>query len=312
MSKLFNEDLGISSNKTTLAKLQNKFSNYDPSYVSIATMSTLNDFREWLELIWKQYKPYADGNFPNEFKYQFYQRAWELYLGSTLINRDYALGTHDSVGPDFKIPYEDKGLERSAWIEAIAVKKGDGKDKVPDIKYGVAVSVPEQEMLLRLTSGLGEKYQKYLSYLRGGIVEPSDPFIIAIDRSALEHTDPQIPLILKCLFAIGHQVLFIKSNKPLPKTEESNWFGREKVNKISGSEVPMLLFRDSDFEDISAVIYCANNILNSPRDAKLMGNNFVIVHNPFAKNPFPENFFKFGEEWKQEGEQLKKIKTPNR
>lgn len=304
MSKLFNEDLGISSNRTALVKLQKKFSSYDPSYVSIATMSTLNDFREWLELIWEQYKPYADTNFPNEFKKQFYQRAWELYLGGTLLNRGYTLGNHSNTGPDFKIPYGDKNI----WIEAIAVKKGDGKDKVPDIKYGVAVSVPEQEMLLRLTSGLGEKYQKYLSYLRSGVVESSDPFVIAIDRSALEHTDPQIPLILKCLFAIGHQLLIIKSDRPLPKTEGSNWSSREKVNKISGSEVPMLLFRDSNFEGISVVIYCANNILNSPRDPKLMGNNFVIVHNPFAKNPLPENFFKFGQEWKQDGEQLKKIR----
>lgn len=309
MSILFNEDLGSTSNRKGLIKLQNKFSGYDPSYVSIASMDTLSGFRKWLEFVWKQYKPYSDTNFPNEFKKQFSQRTWELYLGVALLNRGYTLGEHRDVGPDFKIPLDDKN---SVWIEAISVKKGDGQDKVPEIKYGKAIDVPEKEMLLRLTSGLGEKYQKYLSYLQSNIIKSNDSFVIAIDRSDLQHTDPQIPLIFKCLFAIGHQVLLINSTKPRPKTEGSNWSSREKVNKMSGNEVPMLLFRNSDFESVSAIIYCTTNILNSPRNPKYMGNNFVVVHNPFAKNPLPENFIKFGEEWKLEGDQLKKIQGVRR
>lgn len=304
MSKLFNENLGTASNRIELDKLKKKFSRYDPSYVAISTMTTRPGFRTWLEFVWKQYEPYADSNFPNEFKKHFSQRAWELHLGSTLLNRGYTLGNHSNAGPDFKIPYKD----RSIWIEAIAVEKGDGQDKVPNIEYDKAMDVPEKEMLLRLTAGLKEKYRKYLSYLKDGLVSKNDPFVIAIDRSPLEHPDAQIPLILKCLFAIGHQVLFLKKEKPQPKTEGSTWSAREKVNKISGSEVEMLMFRDSSFEGISAVIYCSQDILNSPRDPSQMGNNLVVVHNPFAKNPLPDNFFKFGDTWKQDGDQLKKIK----
>lgn len=303
MTKLFNENLGTASNRVELDKLKKKFSNYHPTYVAISTMTTRPKFRDWLESIWKQYEPYADSNFPNEFKKQFNQRAWELHLGSTLINRGHVLGNHSNTGPDIKIPYKSKNV----WVEAITVEKGDAQDKVPDIEYGKAMDVPEKEMLLRLTAGLREKYRKYLTYLKGGLIGQDDPFIIAIDRSPLEHPDAQIPLILKCLFAIGHQVLFIKREKPQPRTEESTWSAREKVNKISGSEVEMLMFRDSSFEGISAVIYCPWNILNIPRDPKKMGDNFVIVHNPFAKNPLPNNFFRFGDMWKQEGDQLQKI-----
>jgi len=198
---------------------------------------------------------------------------------------------------------EDKNI----WIEAIAVEKGEGQDKVPNIEYGKAIDVPEKEMLLRLTAGLKEKYRKYLSYLKDKIVNQNDFFVIAIDRSHLEHMDAQIPLIFKCLFAIGHQVLFLKKGKPQPKTEGSIWSTREKVNKISGSEVEMLMFRDSSFEGISAVIYCDKNILNSPRNYNQMGSNFITVHNPFAKNPLSDKFFNFGDTWKQEGEQIKKI-----
>lgn len=302
MTKLFNENLGTASNSKQLAKLKAKFNTYHPSYIALATMTTRPDFRNWLEAIWVQYEPYADTNFHSEFKKQFNQRAWELHIGSVLLNRGYTLGSHSNTGPDFKIPYKDKNI----WIEAIAVEKGHGQDKVPNIEYGKTMDVPEKEMLLRLTAGLREKHQKYLSYLYDNLISKNDPFIIAVDRSPLEHMDAQIPLVLKCLFAIGYQVLFLKREKPQPKTKGSTWSAREKVNKISGSEVEMLMFRDTSFEGISAVIYCTQDILNSPRDPNQLGDNFVIVYNPFAKNPLPDNFFKFGDTWKQEGEQIKK------
>jgi type I restriction enzyme S subunit len=209
MTKLFNENLGIASNRIELDKLRRKFNQYDPSYVAISTMTTRPEFREELEVLWKQYEPYADSNFPNEFKKQFNQRAWELHIGSTLLNRGYALGVHSDSGPDFRISHKNKDV----WIEAVAIEKGKGKDKVPDIEDGKAMDVPEQEMLLRLTAGLIEKHRKYLSYLKNNNVSKDDPFIIAIDRSPLDHPDAQIPLILKCLFAIGHQILFLKGTK---------------------------------------------------------------------------------------------------
>jgi len=305
MSKLFNENLGIATNSTELAKLKKKFSSYDPFYVAVSTMTTRPEFREWLGTVWQQYEPYADTNFVSEFKRQFAQRAWELHLGATLINRGYKLGNHRNTGPDFKILDEN----RNVWVEAIAVKKGDGNDKVPNIEHGKAMDVPEKEMLLRLTAGLVEKYQKYLSYLKSGQVNSNDPFVIAVDRSDLEHPDAQIPLILKCLFAIGHQVLFLKTNKPKPKTEGSTWSAREHVGKKSGSDIGMFMFRDSSFEGISAVIYCARNILNSPRNHKQIGDGFVVVHNPFAKNPLVDGFFKFAETWKQEGKRLRKLES---
>lgn len=303
MSKLFDEKLGTASNNKELAKLKKKFKTYDPIYVAVSTMTTRPEFRDWLESAWKQYEPHSDANFPNEFKKQFSQRAWELHLGVTLLNSGYALGSHSKAGPDFKIPYEDMNV----WIEAIAVEKGDGQDKVPNIKYGKEMDVPEKEMILRLAAGLREKHRKYLSYLDQGFVSQSDPFVIAIDRSSLEHLDAQIPLILKCLFGIGNQVLFLKREKPLPKTAGSMWSARNKVSKANGSEVEMSIFTDSSFEGISAVIYSNQDILNSPKDPKQMGDNFVIIHNPYAKNPLPDNFFKFGQTWKKEGDLLKKV-----
>ena len=303
MSKLFDKKLGVASDQETLTKLKKKFKSFDPIYVAVSTMTTQHDFRDWLELVWKQYKPYADTNFSNEFKIQFNQRAWELHLGSTLLNRGYILEKHNKIGPDFKIPHEGKNV----YIEAIAVEKGVSNDKVPKVKNKVLMDVPEKEMLLRLTAGVKEKHTKYLSYLINGVIQQNDPFVIAIDRSPLEHVDPQIPLIFKCLFAIGYQVLFLRGNKSKTQTEESTWSVRDKINKINNSEVEMSIFRNPCFEGISAIIYCNQNIFNSPKDPKHMGDSFVIVHNPFAKNPLPYNFFTFGSTWVQEGVQVKKI-----
>lgn len=307
MAKLFDENLGVVTNSKQLKILKSKFSDYDPIYVAVSTMNNRPELRGWLENLWRQYKQYADSNFRNEFKKQFNQRAWELYLGVTLLNRGYHLGDHSNKGPDFKIPVGRSNI----WMEAISVRKGDREDRVPEMEFnGKAIDVPEGEMLLRLSAGLMKKYNKYLSYRKSSIINSSEPFVIAIDRSGLEHTDPQIPLILKCLFGIGYQVLSINSGKPFSQTEGSAWSLREKVTKVSGSEVPQLLFRDSTFEGISLVVYCNNNILNCPREPEKMGDNFVMIHNPFAKNPLPENFFKFGQEWKQEGKQLMKIRDP--
>lgn len=307
MSKLFNENLGTASDGAELSKLKKKYNYYDPSYVALSTMTTRPEFRKWLESVWRQYEPYADTNFPNEFKRQFTQRAWELHLGVTILNRGHILGSHHNSGPDFKIPSANKNI----WVEAIAVKKGDGNDRVPNIEFGKVIDVPEQEMLLRLTAGLVEKHQKYLSYLQTDQIGTRDPFIVAVDRSDLEHPDAQIPLILKCLFAIGHQVLFLKSSRLKPTTEGNTWSARKKIDKKSGNSVGMFMFKDSEYEGISAVIYCTRNILNSPRDIKQMGDNFVIVHNPFARNPIEDNFFKFGKVWKQKGEQLIKLNEPS-
>lgn len=303
MTKLFNENLGIASNSKQLAILKKKFNFYHPFYVALSTMTTRPEIRSWLETIWNQYEPYADSNFPNEFKKQFNQRSWELYVGAVLLNRGYVLGEHKDAGPDFKIPYED----RNVWIEAISVEKGTGKDRVPEMENGKCMDVPEKEMLLRLTAGLGEKYLKYISYLKNDYVGSKDPFVIAIDRSPLEHVDAQIPLIFKCLFAIGHQVLFIKRVHSNTTTDESMWSARHKLNKLSGSEVGMLMFRDSSYEGISAVVYCPWSITNSSKELDRLGESFVIIHNPYAKNPLPDNFFKFGETWKQIGNKLQKI-----
>jgi len=74
--------------------------------------------------------------------------------------------------------------------------------------FNDVADLPKDQMLLRFTSGLADKYKRYCNYVEQDVVETGDPYIIAINRSKLEHLDPQIPLILKCLVRLGWQIVF--------------------------------------------------------------------------------------------------------
>jgi len=295
--KLF-EDLGEVKNNEELANLQKKFPAYDISYIYQAADTSRRKAKEWMEELWRQYEPYADTQFLNDFKKQFTQRSWELYLGATLLNRGFKLGKHISSGPDFDLRSGEN--KRLAWIEAVAAEKGSGSDKVPDIVYGTVQNVPEEAMLLRIANVLDKKFKKYQAKLTSGIVKENEPYVIAVNRSAIEHVEPGLPLILKSLFGIGHLTLPIKSIRQ--ENPESFWSSRPTIGKRSCKDVPMLFFEDEAHSGISAVIYCIDSILNSPRSPEEMGENFIIVHNPLAQNSLPYGFFYFGEEWASNGD----------
>lgn len=304
MKNLFDENLGTASNSVELNELKKKYYEYDPSYVALSTMSTRDDFRKWLEELWSIYEPFSDKNFLQQLKVQFDQRSWELYLGATLINRGYHLENHNEAGPDFQIKSENNNV----WIEAISIKKGETVDKVPEVQYGKVIDVPENEILLRLTAGIKEKLGKYQIYLEKGLIQEENPCVIAIDRSPLEHVDPQIPLVLKCLFGIGNQVLHIKiNNNSQPETDSSDWSSKPTVFKTNGSGIGASIFNDPEYQMISAVIYSDKNIINSPRGNGEMGNNFTVIFNPLAKNSLPYNFINFGDKWIFGDGQVKKI-----
>ena len=304
--KLFSENFGEVKTDEELASLQQQFPQYDPGYITQSAGLPRRREKEWMEKLWEQYEQYADQHFLEDFKRQFAQRSWELYLGTTLLNRGFKLGKHNSAGPDFDIQNE-KGV-RLAWVEAIATDKGKGNDRVPDMVYGVGSNVPEEEMLLRVTNALDKKFKKYQTEIKNKIVKENEPYVIAINRSNLDHLDPLLPLILKAVFGIGHLTLRIMVGGVRQENTESYWGRQPNIAKKSGKEVPTLFFEDEKHAGISAVIYCADNILNSPRVPEEMGENFVIVHNPLAKNPLPDGFFPFGDEHRAEASFIKKIR----
>ncbi len=243
-------------------------------------------FRDYVEKIWKTYSKYIETAkdrkfFLKESSIDFQARIWEMYLGYTLIKKGFILGKQASSGPDIKLT--TKKEDRAIWIEATTSKKGVGKDAVPELRTdGTVQTVPEDKIILRLTQSISEKFEKYEQYISDNVVGPNDPYIIAINRSQTDFVDGASPLMLNAVFGIGHIVLNMKTGK-------KTWSPKPEIQKSSGKSVPLGYFLDKKYEGISAIIYETHNVLTlsllSP------GSNFIVVHNPLAKNPIPQEFF---------------------
>lgn len=309
MVKLFDVEFDPVSTDLELIALQNKHKDkYDPAYICQSVIKRRQAAKEWIESLWLQYKQYADINFCSSFKKHFTPRSWELYLGSTLLNRGYRLENHHSHCPDIKLKYNQMNKEQIVWIEATIASRGTTEDCVPAIKPGVGGCVPIEQMTIRLANALNGKYQAYTRYIKDHIVNIDDICVIAINSSDFGHpTGWQYPLILKNLFGIGELVMTFPIDRESATEPCSHWSTIDDIKKMNGSPVPTNFFIDPTHSNISAIIYCDDNILNSPTDPEKMGENFIIVHNPLAKNLLPLNFFKFGEEWAVVGNEIKKL-----
>ena len=303
--KLFSETFSEVNSDEDLDSLAKQFPDYDRGYLCQATYGLRKKTKDWMEELWKQYEPYADSHFLEDFKHQFAQRAWELYLGTTFINHGFVLAKHNDEGPDFDLC--DTNGKRITWVEAISVKKGAGPDKVPDTAYNRASTIPTDEMVLRLATGLDTKFKKYVQDCQKGIIKDNESYVIAIDRSEVEHLDAMLPNILKVLFGIGQLALQMRLGGKPVENPESFWTHEPFIKKQNGSSISMHFFDNPEHSGISAVIYSKDGILNSPRNPH-MGENFFIVHNPLAKNPLSHGFLPFGEEYVAEDGYVKKIK----
>ena len=284
----------VKTNKN-LQKIKEHYPNYDPYYVA---SGCIKERQEKFDKLWKSYKPLADKHFLSDIKKHFHQRTWEMYLGAVLVKNNFGISSLDR-GPDFVI---NKGRADEFFIEAVACEKGDTKDKVPDIIYNtvaqnvfVAQDVPENEMLIRLVNSLESKYKKYKDFIK----KENKPYIIAVNKGELDHLDPQIPLILKCLFGIEFQSLPIRGGSP----GRPHWTRRESICKKSGAKVLMTFFEQKEHNEISGVIYSTERVLNHPNN---LGEDCILVHNPNAKNRISFSRFNFFEQWYKEDDYIKK------
>lgn len=295
--KLFSEYLGTANSAAEVQKIQANYPNYDKAFVCMSVASDRTEVKDWLELQWDSYHPFADSNFEKEVKTQFAQRTWELHLAAVIRERGLTLAKTYGTGPDLDVR-ESKSGTRLTWIEAIAVEKGNGADRVPDMVLNNVGRYPERQMLLRLTSALREKQVKCEKYFKKSIVDQSDRYVIAVNSAKLEHPDPEMPLILKVLFGIGHFTIMLdKSGKRRPDNE-NHWQYRPEVSKATGANVTSEFFLNSENAGISAVLYCNYDVLNSVKNGAVPGSDFVLVHNPFARNPLPYGALPCGEEWR--------------
>lgn len=299
MTNLFADDFPVAKNDDDLAKIQKKFPKYDPYYIASGAILGRS---ERFEKLYAKFYPYQDSHFLSQVKCDFNARTWEMYLACVFIENGFKISS-ENVGPDIKIVFGDKTI----WIECVAPKKGDGDDSVPDLLYdGSVQDLPERKMLLRMTSKLADKFRVYEKYIREGIVQKDDIFVIALNRSGLDHFDPGIPLILKALFGMEYLNLPIR---PMKASSEDRWgkpfwSKRKDVVKTNGEPISVNFFEDEAHSGISAVIYSKNSVLSHPEK---IGSDCILVHNPLAENKLSVDVFPFLEQYEDQGDKIVKL-----
>jgi len=261
----------------------------------------LKDDKKNIEHMWSLYKPYADKDFLQEVRKDFHPRFWEMYLGFSLINQGVSLEQYDKRqgGPDLLILSDEK---LKVWLEAVAPTAGRSANAVPEIEFGVVRDIPDEQIKLRYCSVIDKKYKKYYDYTKKKIILEDDCYVIAVNGGAIPSASKEIdiPRIVRCVLPFGNEVIEIDIDSLEVLDVHHQYQGASY--KESGSPVSTNIFLNSDYDVISAILFSNVNALNYPN---YPGNDFVLIHNPIAKNPLPRGFIELGREYWVENSTLK-------
>ncbi|MYA35341.1 MAG: hypothetical protein F4Y34_01580 [Gammaproteobacteria bacterium] len=272
----------------------------DRGYVNVrdAADGICADGRAYTELLWRRFSDFADSQFLREAKDNFTERFWEMYLGCTLIDCGYEIGTPGDEGPDLFTHVIDKFF----WFEATASSAGTKDDQVPKPTVGEAGFVPEDKILLRLTNAIDAKLRQIERAQERGIVSERDGALVCINGRQIPNTtvDAVPPLIVQAVLAIGNPQITL--DRYTMQVISSGFEKRPHLKKASGTEISTRGFVDGSLARISAVIYSHVDCVNHP---PRLGDDFLCVHNPYAIHPLPIGFLGRGVEyWVQEDNKL--------
>ena len=274
----------------------------DPGYVNVrdAKVGFCADGRAFTELLWPHFRPFADSTFLQEAKDNFTERFWEMYLGCTLLDCGYEIGTPGDEGPDLYADIRNKRV----WFEATAPSAGTGDDQVPEPTPERVVPVPEDKILLRLTGAIEAKRRHLKRAEIKGIVSEWESAVICINGRNVPHSiSDYIPhRIVRAVFPIGNPKITL--DRTTLKVIDSGFEMRPRLEKTSGTKIPTTGFIDDSLARISAVIYSRVDCANHP---SRLGDEFICVHNPNTYLPLPIGFLGRGLEYYALGDSLRKL-----
>jgi hypothetical protein len=275
----------------------------DPRYLVLrdANNDRTREARHFIEQIWVECAPFLDHDFVQLAQRQFEARFWELYLAHTFCSEAEQLvpptkRARRQGGPDLRLARD------GAWIEAVIATPGIGPDAVPESVHGVASTVPDGELQLRLSQAIEEKKRKHDNYLAKGVVRAEDPFIVAVNTGSIEQAllETDLPRIVRVVFPFGNEQVSI--DRSSGKLLEVSYAYEDSVQKRSGSSVATAVFLDPGYAGISAVLHAHLDEYNRPRAT---GGGFTLVHNPNAHARLPLGRFRLGTEYWKDGCELK-------
>jgi type I restriction enzyme S subunit len=222
-----------------------------------------------------------------------------MYVGITLLEAGHAIHA-PKPGPDFGLTLGSRRI----WIEAVAATPGElGRpDSIPplEIRAGMvrAEYVPQDKIVLRCTSAIAAKFPaQYRRHVERGIVGLEDSYVIALNHAEAYHYAEvgEPPYILRAVLGLGSH--FVTIDRDTGKLTGQGVQYRGSIPKATGSPVETRLFLSSESAPVSAIIGSVTNI-GTPVHLRehRMGQDFRLVHNPFAANALPAGLLVRGEE----------------
>ena len=273
----------------------------DPAYEALRLGGHANAVaaRQEFEPLWAAAAPFLDSDLPRNATMQFQQAFWEVYLAAALLAMGKRLISRDRRGEGGPDIFQ---ADPDVFYEAIAVTPGTSADRVEEAEPLVPRPVPDDQVSLRLASGLAEKLAKYLRYRKSGLAPPGHPFVIAINAGGVPSAvlERSIPRIVRTVFPVGDEVLHL--DPTTNKITGVSYEYRPWIAKKSGAHVPTSFFESEGIHGISAVLYSAVDPCNVPSE---LGADFVLVRNPRAVNPLPPRSLPRSREFWVEGDRLR-------
>jgi hypothetical protein len=237
------------------------------------------------------YNPYADQNFPEKAKHEFYPRMWEMVVCWAFIQHGIRPDKERSEGPEFSFMVGGQKV----WVEAIAPGPGMTIDAVPPLACitdprDISIKeVPEEAIMLRLTGALHKKRGKYETDVQKGRIGAHDSYILALNGAQVirGHAEGDLPYALKVALGIGNLTVSFD-----PVKNELKGVMRQRMTHITKrtESVPTSAFLMPEYSGITGLIYSGFDIFNVREP---LSAGMFYVGNPLAANRLPDGALPF-------------------
>ena len=165
--------------------------------------------------------------------------------------------------------------------------------------------IPNEKIILRLTSALDTKLKKYEKDQRERRISPDDGFILAINGckaiNGWHEGADDLPYMVKAVLPFGSQ--YVSWDPKAGVIVDSGFAYRPEISNSNESPVSTCWLQNERFKGISLIIYSEYGSLGLPQ---CMGSEFNFIHNQLANHPLNLDTFKFGRHYWLEGDQLKR------
>lgn len=271
--------------------------------------------KQYWQNLFELLQPYLDNDFAHALAKDSFSRLWEL----TVVH---FLRAHSTKGVDL-IKIQKKSsvpdfcfdlLKNRFYVEATCASPGKIAElQIPLTKKTRARRTPITENMERLTAAIREKgLIKYYGEKACGYkcaIESDSGLILAISMSKIDLNNRSNNFVqdLRCIFGFSDMQIPIERDKTnvrhklgKPYYEHQIFFEKVSNKKPGerGAELKMGYFANEEYSHISAILLSYDGHVFFPGldqytilHWKKCRNDFILVHNPFAKTPLPVGIF---------------------